>query len=172
MMKRKDYWNANLDSDNLSRREGRRHARPDESIVFAQTPEFEWLRRRLGRVKGRTLVDLGGGIGRHALIWAESGARVIVIDLAIRRLELLRRHVARAGLAEHVSFVVGRGDELPILSGAADVVFTKSVLIHTDLARAAEETCRILRAGGRGVFIEPRDLNPIIRLYRRLLAPT
>jgi SAM-dependent methyltransferase len=60
---------------------------------------------------------------------------------------------------------------MPLREGTADVVFTKSVLIHTSLAAAAGEIHRVLRAGGRGLFIEPLDRNPIIRLYRRFLAP-
>ena len=61
---------------------------------------------------------------------------------------------------------------LPLRAEAADAVFTKSVLIHTDLPIAAAEIRRALRPGGRGLFIEPMVGNPIIRLYRLVAAPS
>lgn len=170
-MKSQDYWNANLDSDNLSRKVGLDGRRLEEAMAFAATPEFQWLRRRAGQVEGRLLIDLGGGIGMHALIWARSGAQVVVVDLALERMRSLRRLVRRAGLADRVRFVVGRAEALPFLSEAADLVFTKSVLIHTDMTKTPDEIHRVLRPGGQGLFIEPLNRNPIIRFYRRWLGP-
>ena len=165
------YWNRNLDTDNLSRSGADPFERLDEAIAFASTPEFEWLRRQVGDVSGRRLVDLGGGMGVHGLIWARSGARVVVADAALERMRVMRRLAERAGLGERVACVAARAEAMPFAANCADVIFTKSVLIHTDLPRAAGEIHRVLKRGGRGAFIEPLDRNPIIRLYRRFFAP-
>ena len=170
-MKTRDYWNENLDTDNLSRRGGESHPDLDEAFAFAATPEFEWLRRRVGDVEGSLVIDIGGGIGMHALLWAQAGARVVVVDLALRRLAALRTIAQNAGLADRIDFVVGSAESIPLSADSADVIFTKSVLIHTNLPSAAREIHRVLRPGGHGAFIEPLNRNPIIRLYRRLLAP-
>lgn len=170
-MDSRSYWNANLDTDNLSRRGGASHQRLDEALAFARTPEFEWLLERFGDAQGRLVIDLGGGVGMHALLWAQAGARVVVVDMALERLKSLRAVARRAGLADCISFVVGKAEFLPLRPATADAIFTKSVLIHTDLPIAAQEIRRALRPGGQGLFIEPLVGNPIIQLYRLVLAP-
>jgi len=67
--------------------------------------------------------------------------------------------------------VAGAAEDMPVRNERADVVFTKSVLIHTDLDKAAGEIHRVLAPGGHGVFIEPLNRNPLIRLYRSWFAP-
>ncbi|NQU42183.1 class I SAM-dependent methyltransferase [bacterium] len=171
-MTSKSYWNRNLDTDNLSRPGGTAHADLEESFAFARTPEFEWLEGRIGGMEGKRLLDLGGGVGMHALMWAAQGARVIVADLAIERLRALRVLADQAGLGDRISFVVARGEELPFCERGFPVVFTKSVLIHTNLQFVMREIYRILLPGGQGIFIEPLNRNPIIRIYRRLFAPS
>jgi ubiquinone/menaquinone biosynthesis C-methylase UbiE len=167
----KEYWNRNLDTDNLSRPGGATHAFLEESFAFARTPEFEWLRERLGNIQGMRMVELGGGIGMHALIWAREGARVLVVDIALERMKALRTLAARAGLGDRILFVVGQAEAIPLRDNTADLAFTKSVLIHTEIPRAARDIHRILKPGGRGAFIEPMRRNPIIRVYRRLCGP-
>ena len=169
-MPAKRYWNANLDTDNLSRRRGSA-TRLDEMLAFAETPEFEWLRDRVGDVAGRTVVDVGGGMGMHALIWARAGARVLVVDMAVERMRALRALARRAGVADRIAVVVGQAEAMPLRAATARVVFTKSVLIHTDLPAAAAEIHRVLQSDGQGAFIEPLAGNPLIRLYRRFAAP-
>jgi SAM-dependent methyltransferase len=170
-MKPQDYWNTNLDTDNRSRNGGAAHTDLAAPLAFARTPEFEWLQHRAGDLEGRLLVELGGGVGMHALLWAQAGARVVVVDLALERLKTLRHLAEQAGLADRILFVTGRAEALPLRGDSVHALFCKSVLIHTDLARAAEEIHRVLTPGGCGLFIEPLNRNPLIRLYRRLFAP-
>src|SRR3546814_1101008 len=48
-----------------------------------------------------------------------------------------------------------------------DLVFGSGIIHHLDIDRAFGEIARVLRPGGRAVFIEPLGLNPAIELYRR-----
>ncbi len=170
-MNSRDYWNENLDTDNLSRKDGSRHVQLSESLAFADTPEFQWLVHRAGNVEGKTLIDIGGGIGLQSILWARLGANVIVIDMAEQRLGELR-HVAREAEVENkIRLLAGKAEKIPLGNASVDIAFTKSVLIHTDLPRAAKEIHRVLKPGGQGLFIEPTTGNPLIRLYRRFLAP-
>jgi len=171
LMDTKNYWNANLDTDNLSRDGGSQHADIAQAVELARTPEFEWLLSVAQPLAGKTLIDIGGGIGMHAIIWARAGAHVVVADLAAERLKALCVLAEKDGVAERMQFVACRAEELPFAVESADFVFTKSVLIHTDLPVAAKEMARVLRPDGRGLFIEPMNRNPIIALYRHWFAP-
>jgi SAM-dependent methyltransferase len=52
-----------------------------------------------------------------------------------------------------------------------DLVFGHSILHHTDLTITRGQLHRVLRTGGRAVFVEPLGHNPLINLFRRL-TPT
>jgi SAM-dependent methyltransferase len=49
-----------------------------------------------------------------------------------------------------------------------DLVFGSNVLHHCNLDTVSREIARVLKPGGRAVFIEPLGYNPIIELYRRM----
>ena len=49
-----------------------------------------------------------------------------------------------------------------------DVVFGAAILHHLELERSLAEIYRVLRPGGRAVFAEPLDSNPVGRLVRAL----
>lgn len=106
-----------------------------------------------------------------AILLAKAGASVIIADLSPARLRAARELATEAGVADRLSFVCCGAEFLPFATGSLDRATTKSVLIHTDLARAAEELARILSPKGHAVFIEPLDGNPFVNLYRRLAAP-
>ena len=50
--------------------------------------------------------------------------------------------------------------------GSLDLVFGVAILHHLDFARALREIHRVLRNGGKIVFVEPLRHNPVARLVR------
>jgi malonyl-CoA O-methyltransferase len=107
------------------------------------------VRAALGDVRGKTVLDLGCGTGRHALWLAGEGAAVTAVDFSAGMLEEARR---KAG-AEGVRFVVHDLHEpLPFDDGSFDVVVSGLVLEHLrELDAFFAEARRVLRAGGRAV---------------------
>jgi SAM-dependent methyltransferase len=50
-----------------------------------------------------------------------------------------------------------------------DLIFGNSVLHHLDnLERASKELKRVLKKGGKGVFLDPLAYNPVINIYRKM----
>ena len=47
-------------------------------------------------------------------------------------------------------------------------MFGKQILHHLDLEVAVPEIARVLRPGGRAIFLEPLIHNPVLEGYRRL----
>jgi ubiquinone/menaquinone biosynthesis C-methylase UbiE len=128
--------------------------------------------RQLAPLKGRLVLDLGAGLGLHAILLARAGANVVVCDISPNRLREARRLAAEAGVPDgRIRFAVAEAERLPFADAAFGGIFTKSVLIHTDLPRAAGECVRVLSPTGCATFIEPLDRNPFVVLYRLLLAP-
>lgn len=49
-----------------------------------------------------------------------------------------------------------------------DYIYGKAILHHLNMERALKEIRRVLRHGGKGIFIEPMGMNPMINIYRKL----
>ena len=164
-----EHWNATLDAQNLG--EASAPVPLDMQLTLAATADVRAAYRHLGPLKGRLILDLGGGLGLNAILLARAGARVVIADLSRARLREARKLIESLGLLSQVQFVCCAAEELPFRDGVFDGQITKSVLIHTDLPRAAAELHRTLAPNGRAAFIEPLTGNPFVNLYRRVAAP-
>jgi len=122
----------------------------------------------LGDVNGKVLVDAGCGAGANAVCFAQTGAKVFAFDISIGMLEATRRLAQENGVLARVNVVKMAAEDLAYPSGFADLVFGHSILHHTDLALTRQEVHRILRPGGRAVFLEPLGHHPLIRVFRWL----
>ena len=96
------------------------------------------------------VVDIGCGAGIDSLIAAgmvgPEGA-VIGIDMTPSMLEKAQ---AGAGNLEHVEFLLGFGEELPVPDAWADVVISNGVVnLMPDKHEAFTEMARVLKPGGR-----------------------
>jgi SAM-dependent methyltransferase len=106
---------------------------------------------RIVRLRGRRVLDLACGPGRHAALLAARGGRVVGLDLS---LPLLGRARQRADAA--VRLVRGDMRHLPFSGGAFDVVvnlFTSFGYFADDAqhAQVVREAAALLRPGG--VFV-------------------
>lgn len=66
--------------------------------------------------------------------------------------------------------VVALAEELPFRCDAFDRIWGRAVLMHVSLRPAVVECRRVLRYGGKAVFIEPLKLHPLVALYRVLCS--
>ena len=93
-------------------------------------------------LRGRLVLDVGGGPGYFADAFREVGARYVGLDADVGELSLHGRSVA-AGT------VLGSGTALPFCDGSVDVCYSSNVLEHVpDPERMADEMVRVTRPGG------------------------
>ena len=116
----------------------------------------------LGDARNQDILDYGCGTGGTTVKLLERGARVTGFDISLARLHDARRAAPQAGL------LACAAEALPFPDGAFDAVLGKQILHHLDLTVAIPEIARVLRPGGRAVFLEPLIHNPILEGYRRL----
>ncbi|MCB2153432.1 class I SAM-dependent methyltransferase [bacterium] len=163
------HWSETLDAANLGREESQ--VDTERQLALYETADVRLALDAMEPLRDKWTVDLGGGLALGAILLARRGARVVISDLSVPRMKAARETVRRLGLEDRIHFVVAKGETLPFADGAVERLFTKSVLIHTDLPHAARECGRVLARDGRAAFIEPMRRNPFVNLYRRLLAP-
>lgn len=166
----RQHWSQTLDSRNLEA--ARQETDLERDLQLFLSDDVRQALDHLEPLHDRVLMDLGGGLGLFAILAARRGAFVVIADISLPRLREGRELARRAGVLDRVSFVVVEGERLPFQRSSLDRQFTKSVLIHTDLAAATRELAQALRPDGRAAFIEPLTRNPFVILYRRLAAPS
>src|SRR5215472_7989007 len=110
----------------------------------------------------RRVLDLGCGVGRHALLLAEHGFDVEAIDGSPAGLAVVRETAAARGLP--VSLHQGLADALPFPDAGFDYVLAWNVIHHGTLgdpARRLGEIWRVLRPAGllQATVLSTRDAN-------------
>ena len=122
----------------------------------------------LGSLAGLRVLEVGPGQG-HATLWlAEQGAEVWAADVSQASLGMVRGRLAAAG--QLVRLVQMRGESLAVAEASVDLVFIKCTLMHADWRQVVREVVRVLRPGGRALFVEPLRHHPVVALYRATLS--
>jgi SAM-dependent methyltransferase len=101
-----------------------------------------------GNVRGKRVLCLAAGGGKHSVLCAAAGAMVTVVDLSPRMLELDRRLAAERGL--EVRTVEASMDDLSMLPAAAFEVVLQpvSTCYVPDVAAVYREVARVMLPGG------------------------
>jgi tellurite methyltransferase len=127
---------------------------PEIDVVAA----IELLRAR----QARDALDLGCGVGRHAIALAEAGLAVAALDGSPSGVDYLREQAVARRLS--LSAQTGLMTELPFDDGSFDYVLAWNVIYHGDAAivdRCIAEIWRVLRPGGlyKGTMLSKRNAN-------------
>jgi SAM-dependent methyltransferase len=129
---------------------------------------LEYAFHLLGDVRGAMVLDYGCSDGLNAVGLARRDARICALDISQALLRIARRRLLANGVAA-VSLVAGSAHALPLAAASVDVVFGGAVLHHLELDRAAAELQRVLRPGGRAIFMEPVRNSRAMWALRRLV---
>ena len=117
--------------------------------------QANWLRgarsrllRRAGIERRQRVLELGAGWGIVASeLCSRTGRRVFALD---------RRSQPRdVPMHEHVDWLVGRAERLPVANESVDLVFAQFAFLWLDAPQSIAEVVRVLAPGGCVAVIEP-----------------
>lgn len=130
----------------------------------------EWKKRLLGALSG-TVVEIGPGAGINLKYYRED-VRWIGVEPNVFMHDYIRAEAEHLG--RDVEIVTALAEDLPFDDASADAVVTTLVLCSVnDLSESLAEIRRILKSGGRFVFIEhvAADRGTATRRLQRLITP-
>lgn len=122
----------------------------------------------MGSLQGRAILDFGCGEGWSTLAYAERGAHVYSFDISAKSVENLIQDANEKNLGHQIKPAVMAAEQLGYGDGTFELVVGASILHHTDVSQVAREVARVLKPGGRALFIEPLAHNPALRVFRWL----
>jgi SAM-dependent methyltransferase len=127
---------------------------------------MRYVRKVLGELKGRTLLDIGCGLGEASVYFALLGAEVTATDISPGMCDTARR------LAEHngvkLSTYVSAAEDFGLPDNCKfDIIYTGNLLHHVDIATTMRRIVKLLNPNGMFVSWDPVAYNPVINVYRR-----
>ena len=115
-------------------------------------------------LSGTAVADIGAGNGAFACQLQERGARVTGIEI-----DKLKVAAAQTTLPADISFLEGRGEDLPLPDASQDLVCFIHSFHHVPVAnhdKALAEARRVLKTGGRIHVAEPMAEGSIYQVTR------
>lgn len=112
------------------------------------------------------ILEYGCAYGANLRRLAETARSATGIDISDVAIEKGRKQARAAGL-DNVHLHAMDAERMSFADDSFDLIFGSGIIHHLDIARSLAEIARVLRPGGRAVFVEPLGHNPTIGLYRR-----
>jgi SAM-dependent methyltransferase len=130
---------------------------------------LEYAFHLVGDASGQHVLDLGSGTGSNSTLLASRGARVTSMDISPDLLALADRRIELDGFADRITTVCGSAHSIPVPSNSLDLVFGVAILHHLDLTLTSREVHRVLKPGGRAIFVEPTRNSRVLAFLRKLI---
>ncbi len=153
-----DEWSMSTD---VSKINVRQHAEA------CTAPEMRFIKKVLGNLKGRELLDVGCGLGEASVYFALEGATVTSTDLSSGMLH------ATDSLAKHNGCQVKThkcdAESLKLDRNTRfDVIYAGNLFHHVNIDSTLKTLTPHLKPGGVLISWDPLKYNPIINIYRRI----
>jgi ubiquinone/menaquinone biosynthesis C-methylase UbiE len=120
--------------------------------------------KQSGDIKNKTILCYGQGANTSILLsFISRGANVTSIDISDEAVKMVREAIKDKDRCKVMQM---NAEKMSFRKDSFDVVFGRAILHHLDINKAAKEIHRVLKSGGKAIFIEPLGNNPLINLYR------
>lgn len=111
--------------------------------------------------RGLKIADIGCGTGASTIILAaDLDAEIIAVDFLPDFLDVLRRRVARAGLAERVTTLTASMDSLPFEAESLDAIWSEGAIYNIGFEKGVRQWRQFLKPGGILAVSELTWLTP------------
>ena len=156
----KEYWNeGKLDRTKIKKL--RRHA-----FFYSYKREKKILQNLLKEFNNKNVLELGSYTWAAWFTKDTRPSKLTCINISESELKKGKEK------ADEMPFPIDHflmdANNLTFEDETFDVVFGGAILHHLDIDKTMKHVHRVLKPGGKIVFIEPLNMNPLYKLYRKL----
>jgi len=147
---------------------------------FAQSKELYLKRDYSGAFKflgiapkdivDKKVLDCGCGVGDLSLWLALNGAKVCSIDVSPQSLEVVQKRAGYYNVLKRIEVAVMPIEELRYENESFDFVCGEWVLHHVLIDKCIPEIHRVLKRGGRAIFLETSANNKLLIFFRKFIV--
>lgn len=129
--------------------------------------ENKFILSKMGDLRGKTILDIGAGLGESSVYFALQGARVTTTDISPLMVDKVRQLAAKFNV--QVEGIVSTAESLNVPQEHFDFVYIANTIHHVhERERLFLQIRRALKPGGSFFSYDPLAYNPVINLYRRM----
>ena len=149
----RQYWDENIHDMAVT------NLRPGSAGFFTDLDNYRYAKLKylpelinFKSFKGKSMLEIGCGVGIDLVHFTRAGAVVVGIDLSETAIKLARNNFFHAGLPANL-FVMN-GEELDFLNDSFDLVYAHGVLPYTaNPETMVSEVYRVLKPGGKAILM-------------------
>ncbi len=156
----KEYWNeGKLERTKIKKL--RRH-----SFHYSYKREKKILDKLVQDFQGKNVLEIGSYTWH---VWFTENTKPKKLTcINISESELNAGKKLAEGQPFEIDHLLMDANNLTFEDHTFDVVFGAAILHHLDIEKTMNHIHRVLKPGGKIVFLEPLNMNPLYRLYRNL----
>ncbi|MFO7940397.1 MAG: class I SAM-dependent methyltransferase [Bacteroidales bacterium] len=124
----------------------------------------QYLKTLTQNSQGKKYLEYGCGEGSSAYEIARNGGVVYGIDISNFAIEQARIKAAKQNLG--ITFKQMNAEDIKFEPDFFDLVCGSGILHHLDVEKAYAEISKVLKPGGKAIFMEPLGRNFLINWYR------
>ncbi len=129
-------------------------------------PEMRYIRQALGDLTGKTLLDIGCGLGEASVYFALEGADVTATDLSQKMLDVAKQLAEKNGTT--IKIHKSAAENLALRNDQQfDIIYAGNLFHHVDLKPTLKNILKHLKPDGVLVSWDPVAYNPAINVYRK-----
>lgn len=107
-----------------------------------------------------TVLELGAGTGRHNHVFANTGCKVIAIDISEKSLEVYKLRNSK------IDAIQASIDDIPLASNSIDVIVSSGSLSYGEPSKVNSEIFRLLKPYGDLVIVDSLNHNLVYKFNR------
>ncbi len=156
----KEYWNeGKLERSKIKKL--RRHA-----FYYSYKREKKILDELLENFNDKKILEIGSYIWAAWFNKDTKSKSLTCINISEKELEK-GKHIALKKDFK-INHYLMDANNLTFEDNSFDIVFGGAILHHLDIEKAIHHIHRVLKPGGKIVFLEPLNMNPLYKIYRKM----